>query len=242
MLPMHAAGVLRCGLSHPWPAPGYSFAGRLFLPLPSLLPCRNVGTLGMCSKCYREQQERTRATEQLLKGPVPPGPSASAMPLPSADGDIASHDQQHQHAESGSASVPTAATTPAPPASGVAAREPVGLQHPNAVQAAHPSSPVREQPAVLAPVASPSVVPPCLGAAQAANAASPEPCSKGPSRCQHCRKKVGLTGFKCKCGLLFCGQHRYAEVHACTFDYKTSERAKLAESNPLVQADKVQRF
>jgi hypothetical protein len=68
------------------------------------------------------------------------------------------------------------------------------------------------------------------------------PPAKTPSRCQQCRKKVGLTGFKCRCGLVFCGQHRYAEVHCCTFDYKTLERQKLAENNPLVQASKVQKL
>lgn len=61
-------------------------------------------------------------------------------------------------------------------------------------------------------------------------------------RCQQCRKKVGLTGFKCKCGMLFCGQHRYAEAHNCSFDYKSAEREKLAANNPLVQASKVERI
>ena len=28
------------------------------------------------------------------------------------------------------------------------------------------------------------------------------------NRCQECRKKVGLTGFPCRCGGLFCGLHR----------------------------------
>lgn len=73
-------------------------------------------------------------------------------------------------------------------------------------------------------------------------ASAPEACSKGPCRCQQCRKKVGLTGFTCKCGLTFCGQHRYAEAHACTYDYKTTARQQLAEKNPLVQASKVHKF
>jgi predicted nucleic acid binding AN1-type Zn finger protein len=57
-----------------------------------------------------------------------------------------------------------------------------------------------------------------------------------------CRKKVGLTGFTCRCGHLFCGQHRYAEAHACTFDYKSAGRQALAAANPLVQASKVERI
>lgn len=75
-----------------------------------------------------------------------------------------------------------------------------------------------------------------------ATPADPEP-GKPSNRCQQCRKKVGLAaGFKCRCGLLFCGQHRYAEAHNCTFDYKTAEREKLAANNPLVQASKVERI
>jgi predicted nucleic acid binding AN1-type Zn finger protein len=57
-----------------------------------------------------------------------------------------------------------------------------------------------------------------------------------------CRKKVGLTGFKCKCGHLFCGQHRYAEAHDCDFDYKGMQREKLTAANPVIQAAKVERI
>ncbi|PNH07324.1 Zinc finger A20 and AN1 domain-containing stress-associated protein 9 [Tetrabaena socialis] len=59
------------------------------------------------------------------------------------------------------------------------------------------------------------------------------------TRCLECKKKVGLTGFKCKCGGLFCGQHRYAESHTCAFDYKGAGKEKLASSNPVVQASKI---
>jgi curli biogenesis system outer membrane secretion channel CsgG len=103
-------------------------------------------------------------------------------------------------------------------------------------------------PAVLEPSAeaevaatSPSGPAAAAAAATTAEAAAPaEP--KVSTRCNKCRKKVGLTGFKCKCGLLFCGQHRYAEAHDCGFDYKTTQREKLAAANPLVQAAKVERI
>nr|1WG2_A Chain A, zinc finger (AN1-like) family protein [Arabidopsis thaliana] len=51
--------------------------------------------------------------------------------------------------------------------------------------------------------------------------------SSGPSRpvrpnnrCFSCNKKVGVMGFKCKCGSTFCGSHRYPEKHECSFDFK----------------------
>ncbi|KAL9338390.1 hypothetical protein Peur_070159 [Populus x canadensis] len=51
--------------------------------------------------------------------------------------------------------------------------------------------------------------------------------------------KVGLTGFKCRCGKTFCGVHRYAKEHSCTFDFKTFDRQILAKQIPLVAGDKL---
>jgi len=65
---------------------------------------------------------------------------------------------------------------------------------------------------------------------------------KNTSRCMECNKKIGLTGFKCKCGYFFCSSHRYADSHKCDFDYKAAGRAQLAKNNPLVVADKVTRI
>eukprot|EP00877_Chromochloris_zofingiensis_P011749 jgi/Chrzof1/6828/Cz02g00050.t1 len=138
--------------------------------------------MGMCSKCYRQQQqeqEKVKAAEDAFRAAATPQP---ALPAPKA------------------------------------------VEEP-------PATPTNPEPSASAPSVSNTTI-----------ASTPEAASKGPSRCQQCRKKVGLTGFKCKCGLMFCGQHRYAETHDCTFDYKAMERQKLAENNPLVQASKVARF
>ncbi|KAE8662703.1 Zinc finger A20 and AN1 domain-containing stress-associated protein 7 [Hibiscus syriacus] len=73
--------------------------------------------------------------------------------------------------------------------------------------------------------------------------ASDEPTEpKLANRCFICRKKVGLTGFKCRCGSTFCGEHRYPEKHECTFDFKGAGRDAIAKANPVVKADKVERF
>ncbi|KAB2014198.1 hypothetical protein Goshw_009289 [Gossypium schwendimanii] len=68
----------------------------------------------------------------------------------------------------------------------------------------------------------------------------PEP--KLSSRCFICRKKVGLTGFKCRCGSTFCGEHRYPEKHECSFDFKGTGRDAIASANPVIKADKLERF
>ncbi|BAT05596.1 zinc finger A20 and AN1 domain-containing stress-associated protein 12 [Oryza sativa Japonica Group] len=63
-----------------------------------------------------------------------------------------------------------------------------------------------------------------------------------PNRCVACRKKVGLLGFECRCGGTFCSTHRHADKHACTFDFKKSDREKIAKENPLIVAPKITKF
>lgn len=70
--------------------------------------------------------------------------------------------------------------------------------------------------------------------ASAAVASASRPC-----RCASCKKRVGLTGFTCRCGATFCGTHRYPEQHACAFDFKASGREAIARANPVVKADKL---
>lgn len=65
---------------------------------------------------------------------------------------------------------------------------------------------------------------------------------KKPNRCSLCKKKVGLTGFKCRCGGMFCQSHRYYESHKCSFDYKTAGRDAIAKENPVVMAEKIDKI
>lgn len=62
------------------------------------------------------------------------------------------------------------------------------------------------------------------------------------NRCGFCRKRVGLTGFKCKCGETFCSVHRYSEKHDCVFNYKSTGRDAIAKANPVVKADKIEKI
>lgn len=72
---------------------------------------------------------------------------------------------------------------------------------------------------------------------------APQSPAKAANRCMSCNKKVGLMGFKCKCGSTFCGSHRYpGQGHDCNFDYKGAGRDAIAKANPIVKADKIQRF
>ncbi|XP_043577150.1 AN1-type zinc finger protein 5 isoform X2 [Chiloscyllium plagiosum] len=62
------------------------------------------------------------------------------------------------------------------------------------------------------------------------------------NRCFTCRKKVGLTGFDCRCGNLFCGLHRYSDKHNCPYDYKAEAAEKIRKENPIVVAEKIQKL
>ncbi|GJP32414.1 hypothetical protein CLOM_g17006 [Closterium sp. NIES-68] len=79
-------------------------------------------------------------------------------------------------------------------------------------------------------------------AAPAAVTAGSAGSARAANRCGECRRRVGLTGFKCRCEGLFCAVHRYSDRHTCTFDYKTAGREAIAQANPVVKADKVTRF
>ncbi|VDK88741.1 unnamed protein product [Onchocerca ochengi] len=59
-----------------------------------------------------------------------------------------------------------------------------------------------------------------------------QPVPKKANRCHVCKKRVGLTGFVCRCGGLYCGEHRYDTAHGCSFDYKTMEREEIRKNNP----------
>jgi len=62
---------------------------------------------------------------------------------------------------------------------------------------------------------------------------------KKKNRCASCKKKLGLTGFTCRCGELFCSIHRYSDKHQCGFDYKALGAEEIQRSNPVVVAQKV---
>ncbi|CAL9155113.1 unnamed protein product [Musa hybrid cultivar] len=65
---------------------------------------------------------------------------------------------------------------------------------------------------------------------------------EGPNRCSTCKKRVGLTGFTCRCGNLFCSVHRYSDKHDCSFDYRSAAQNALAKANPVVKPKKLDKI
>lgn len=87
-----------------------------------------------------------------------------------------------------------------------------------------------------------------VGAAAAAAAPAeedgqpPRKVQKNTSRCFSCRKKIGLTGFQCRCEYFFCAEHRYSDKHDCDYDYKALGQELLQKANPVVVASKISKI
>ncbi|CAL9087809.1 unnamed protein product [Musa textilis] len=62
---------------------------------------------------------------------------------------------------------------------------------------------------------------------------------EGPNKC---KKRVGSTGFTCRCGNLFCSVHRYSDKHDCSFDYRSAAQNAIAKANPIVKPKKLDKI
>lgn len=51
-----------------------------------------------------------------------------------------------------------------------------------------------------------------------------------------------FTGFECRCGNIFCGVHRYSDVHSCSYNYKADAAEKIRKENPVVVGEKIQKI
>ncbi|KAF7145565.1 hypothetical protein RHSIM_Rhsim04G0127000 [Rhododendron simsii] len=56
------------------------------------------------------------------------------------------------------------------------------------------------------------------------------------NRCSGCWQKVWLTRFSCRCGDLFCSEHRYSDPHNCSYDYKAAGREAIERENLVLPA------
>lgn len=178
---------------------------------------------GYCSVCFKEKQSRDTNPAPAPASPVlsteekiiekPTMPSSSSTRLPSTD-------SENQKVTDSMADMNVNPATTSSTSTSV-------LPIPSA-------SPVKtEDEASSAPAAK---IPATDDAAVA------PPAKKPKKRCGVCKKKLGLTGFECRCGLLFCGVHRYSDKHDCTFDYKENGRAELTKLNPVCAGEKINKL
>ncbi|KAK6312899.1 AN1-type zinc finger protein 5 isoform X2 [Coregonus clupeaformis] len=177
---------------------------------------------GMCSVCYKEHLNRQQSSDHGLSQLSPivgsPTPDASAI----------------QRLEASLAKVDPSSGSAADMAGTIQGSLPVTQQMTemsiSREDKADPLEPVVTQPTASSPA---------TASGDKAKGDTPNP---KKNRCFMCRKKVGLTGFDCRCGNLFCGLHRYSDKHNCPYDYKAEAAAKIRKENPVVVADKIQRI
>lgn len=55
---------------------------------------------------------------------------------------------------------------------------------------------------------------------------------KKKSRCNHCKCKLGLIIFTCKCGQILCQTHLNPHNHNCSFDYVKEKKEQIQKNNP----------
>lgn len=92
--------------------------------------------------------------------------------------------------------------------------------------------------AVVSP-ADPDAAAPCDQEKTLEEEQEPQTPVRFTNRCSRCQRRVGLTGFRCRCGDLFCSRHRYTDAHDCSFDYKAAGREEISKANPVVRAAKI---
>lgn len=186
-------------------------------------------TSGLCSVCYKEHLQRQGGG---AISPAAASVGSLAEPLPVQCADV------------GVAAAPPAPDSTSPsaqpsPASGQSLLPPESVASPHG-----DSSPPDKAAPETGDLQVPSASAPADAATQppAEQSPSPEKPKQKKNRCFLCRKKVGLTGFECRCGQVFCGAHRYSDVHGCSYNYKADAAERIRKENPVVVGEKIQKI
>ncbi|XP_028812184.1 AN1-type zinc finger protein 6 isoform X1 [Denticeps clupeoides] len=188
----------------------------------------NPRTNGMCSVCYKDFLQRQNSSGRASPPVASSGVSSFGESLPTHCSDNHTVEVSSAFIQSAtSVGQSSAASSPALLSQAQVARCEPGES------AAAKAVPKPDEPQVSAEVSQSSVE------NQEKLDEKPKP---KKNRCFTCRKKVGLTGFDCRCGNLFCGVHRYSDIHNCTFDYKADAAERIRKENPVVVGEKIQKI
>lgn len=176
----------------------------------------NAGNEGLCSVCYKDIVKKKQAPPNNMPASLAPTPGSMAS-LSIEEGSNSSSGSSFGGAAGGGGSPPSFINSASTFGGGG-----------SSLETGSPTVPtVPEKAEDIA------------AAAAAAGADDGKDGKKKKNRCQSCKKKVGLTGFTCRCGGLYCSIHRYSDKHICGFDYKELGAEEIRKSNPVVVAEKV---
>jgi len=203
--------------------------------------CRNgcgfyagAGTDGLCSVCYKDMIKKRQQPPTNMPASLAPSPGAMAQSPTS----VSSASAASAADASCSSSAGSINSSPIKPAQSLETASPT-VQLPQTEKSELEASGLDSASADAATATSTATDSP---GASAEDSGVKDSGKKKKNRCLECKKKVGLTGFTCRCGGLYCSIHRYSDKHQCDFDYKEAGAAEIRKSNPVVVAKKVQQI
>lgn len=176
----------------------------------------NPATDGLCSVCYKDSIKKRQQ------------PPVSSTPV--SNSSVVAQQQQQAVQNYNTASSVTVTTTAQPTVQ--------SLQH---IEKFSVEDTCSSNPNESAAAAGPSAAAPVSQQDDDKDGGDKD-AKKKKNRCAVCRKKVGLTGFECRCGGLFCAVHRYSDKHDCTFDYREHGAQEIRRNNPVVVGEKIQKI
>ncbi|KAM9174280.1 AN1-type zinc finger protein 5-like isoform 3-T4 [Mergus octosetaceus] len=182
-------------------------------------------TNGMCSICYKEFLQRQQSSDRISPSAAS-GPNSSPMAADSIAG-------QHAEGDSTPEDVKASAQTPV-------THQMTAMSISREENSSETEGFIKTEEGTSASSSSGTLLETSQNTAES-KTSSEKPKQK-KNRCFTCRKKIGLTGFDCRCGNLFCAIHRYSDMHACPYDYKAEAAEKIRKENPVVVAEKIQKL
>uniref|UniRef100_A0A1I8IGH0 AN1-type domain-containing protein n=1 Tax=Macrostomum lignano TaxID=282301 RepID=A0A1I8IGH0_9PLAT len=183
---------------------------------------------GMCSVCHKENmKKRQKQDEEQIQKPTS-SPHAAALLCASSSLPQSAFGAAANQVTAGAAAAAAANTN----------------EDSHATAAAESSAsvgvPLKSTASVAA--AKSAEVASVDSSAGSSSGSSAQSNNKKSNRCGMCKKKVGLTGFACRCGGLFCSMHRYSDKHECPFDYQSHGQEEIRKANPQVVSTKIDKL
>nr|XP_051690189.1 AN1-type zinc finger protein 6 [Oryctolagus cuniculus] len=201
----------------------------------------NPRTNGMCSVCYKEHLQRQNSSNGRISPPAPASRLSESLPAQCADG--GGPEAQSASDSSSSSLQPSPVSSQSLLSESVASSQVDSTSVDKAVPETEDLQGVPRAGGLGPPdCGPPSSVSDTAQLPSEEQSKSAEKPKQKKNRCFMCRKKLGLTGFECRCGNVYCGVHRYSDVHNCSYNYKADAAEKIRKENPVVVGEKIQKI